>query len=85
LHLQAVLHFATYFDLIFDLRLITIIEKWIEVVELVELEGSTHDSVVVEMILLMGIMKGNHAVAYIITFSVNFCFPIFSFNIRERK
>ena len=86
MHLEAVLHFATYFDLIVDLRLISLLEKWIEVVELVELEGSTHDSVVVEMILLMGIMKGNnHAIAYISTFSVNFCFPIFSFNIRKRK
>jgi hypothetical protein len=45
-------------------------------VELVELEGSTHDSVVLEMILLMGIMeRKNHAMAYISTFFVNFCFP----------
>lgn len=57
MQLQAVLHFATYFDLNFDFRLISLIEKWIEVVELVELEGSTHDSVLTEMILLMGIME----------------------------
>jgi hypothetical protein len=51
LHLQVVLHFATYFDLNCEFRLISLIEKWIEVVELVELEGSNNGSVVMEMIL----------------------------------